>query len=169
MFLKGLEFGGLARPPPAHAPPLTLRPLFSQRKESLRRGACFTELIDSGLVGASERVPREQKMLKGHLPRVIHHQVYQYTMKIVRRVQCVRALHQGSQRKSRRFGGLTSGYKTQHSEFQIRDSGFGFRVFRFRVSCFGIREPAFGIRIVESELQVSDFGFRGFALMLWIS
>ena len=29
-------------------------------------------LIDSG----SGRVPREQKMLKGHLPRVIHHQVY---------------------------------------------------------------------------------------------
>ena len=26
-------------------------------------------------------VPREQKMLKGHLPRVIYHQVYQYTKK----------------------------------------------------------------------------------------
>ena len=25
------------------------------------------------------RVPREQKMLKGHLPIVIHHQVYWYT------------------------------------------------------------------------------------------
>jgi len=24
-------------------------------------------------------VPREQKMLKGHLPRVIYHQVYSYT------------------------------------------------------------------------------------------
>ena len=24
-------------------------------------------------------VPREQKMLQGHLPRVIHHQVYSYT------------------------------------------------------------------------------------------
>jgi len=24
-------------------------------------------------------VPREQKMLKGHLPRVIYHQVYEYT------------------------------------------------------------------------------------------
>ena len=24
-------------------------------------------------------VPREQKMLTGHLPRVIYHQVYQYT------------------------------------------------------------------------------------------
>jgi len=24
-------------------------------------------------------VPREQKMLKGHLPRVIYHQVYYYT------------------------------------------------------------------------------------------
>ena len=26
-------------------------------------------------------VPREQTMLKGHLPRVIHHQVYKYTKK----------------------------------------------------------------------------------------
>ena len=24
-------------------------------------------------------VPREQEMLKGHLPRVVYHQVYQYT------------------------------------------------------------------------------------------
>ena len=24
-------------------------------------------------------VPREQKMLKGHLPRVMYHQVYEYT------------------------------------------------------------------------------------------
>jgi len=30
-------------------------------------------MIDSELVGG---VPREQKMLKGHLPRVIYHQVY---------------------------------------------------------------------------------------------
>ena len=29
----------------------------------------------------SGRVPREQKMLKGHLPRVIYHQVYYYTKK----------------------------------------------------------------------------------------
>jgi len=36
-------------------------------------------LIDSGLVGSLGGVPREQKMLKGHLPRVIYHQVYQYT------------------------------------------------------------------------------------------
>jgi len=28
------------------------------------------------------RVPREQKMLKGHLPRVIYHQAYQYTKSI---------------------------------------------------------------------------------------
>ena len=27
-------------------------------------------------------VPREQKMRKGHLPRVIYHQVYEYTKKI---------------------------------------------------------------------------------------
>jgi len=32
-------------------------------------------VIDSG------GVPREQKMLKGHLPRVIYHQVYLYTKK----------------------------------------------------------------------------------------
>jgi len=38
-----------------------------------RRGRVLFQLIDSGLVG---RVPREQKMLKGHLPRVIYHQVY---------------------------------------------------------------------------------------------
>jgi len=52
---------------------------------------CFTELIDSGLVGEGPhtrgtslgRVPREQKMLKGHLPRVICHQVYEYTKTIV--------------------------------------------------------------------------------------
>ena len=30
------------------------------------------EMIDPGLVG----VPREQKMIKGHLPRVIYHRVY---------------------------------------------------------------------------------------------
>ena len=32
-------------------------------------------VIDSGLGG----VPREQKKLKGHLPRVIYHQIYWYT------------------------------------------------------------------------------------------
>ena len=32
-------------------------------------------MIDAGLVGG---VPREQKLLKGHLPRVIYHQVYLY-------------------------------------------------------------------------------------------
>jgi len=32
-------------------------------------------MIDSGLGG----VPREQTMLKGHLPRVMYHQVYKYT------------------------------------------------------------------------------------------
>jgi hypothetical protein len=32
-------------------------------------------VIDSGLVGSTRGVPREQKMLKGHLPRVIHHRV----------------------------------------------------------------------------------------------
>ena len=40
--------------------------------------------MDPRLLSTSDRlrvgwVPREQKMLKGHLPRVIHHQVYQYT------------------------------------------------------------------------------------------
>ena len=33
-------------------------------------------LYDSGLVGSLGEVPQEQKMLKGHLPRVIYHQVY---------------------------------------------------------------------------------------------
>jgi len=36
-------------------------------------------MIDSGLVGSTDSlggVPREQKMLKGHLPRVMYHQVY---------------------------------------------------------------------------------------------
>jgi len=33
----------------------------------------FIQLEDMG------GVPREQKMLKGHLPRVIYHQVYKYT------------------------------------------------------------------------------------------
>ena len=37
-------------------------------------------MIDSGLVGSTEfhsgGVPREQKMLEGHLHRVIYHQVY---------------------------------------------------------------------------------------------
>ena len=43
-------------------------------------------LIDSGLTGSTDfrashpqghgEVPREQKMLKGHLPRVIYHKVY---------------------------------------------------------------------------------------------
>ena len=32
--------------------------------------------IDSGLVGSLRGAPREQKMLKGHLPGVIYHQVY---------------------------------------------------------------------------------------------
>ena len=34
-------------------------------------------VIDSGLAGSTHfhGVPREQKMLKGHLPRVIYHQV----------------------------------------------------------------------------------------------
>ena len=42
-------------------------------------------LIDAGLVGSTALggVPREQKMLKGHLPRVIYHLVYWYT-KIIR-------------------------------------------------------------------------------------
>ena len=44
-----------------------------------------SEVIDSGLVRSTALggVPREQKMLKGHLTRVIHHRVYYYT-KIIR-------------------------------------------------------------------------------------
>ena len=36
----------------------------------------FDRLIDSGLVGSTIGVPREQKMLKGHIPRVMYHRVY---------------------------------------------------------------------------------------------
>ena len=39
-------------------------------EEARQKSPSFAWLIDSGLV------PREQKMLKGHLPRVICHQVY---------------------------------------------------------------------------------------------
>ena len=35
-------------------------------------------MIDSGLVGSTGGVPREQKMLKEHLTRVINHQVLVY-------------------------------------------------------------------------------------------
>ena len=35
----------------------------------------FSFIASTGACG----VPREQKMLKGHLPRVIYHQVYEYT------------------------------------------------------------------------------------------
>ena len=58
-------------------------------------------LIDSGLVGSTDfhsshqqghdGGPREQKMLKGHLPRVIYHQVYEHTPKISL-ITCVEAL-----------------------------------------------------------------------------
>ena len=41
------------------------------------------KMIDSGLVGSTGRVPREQKLLKGHLPRVIYQQVYEHTKKNV--------------------------------------------------------------------------------------
>ena len=37
----------------------------------------FTSKVDSRpVIDSGEEVPREQKMLKGYLPRVIHHQVY---------------------------------------------------------------------------------------------
>ena len=39
-------------------------------------------MLDSGL----GRVPREQEMLKGHLPRVIYHHVYLYTKIMLKRV-----------------------------------------------------------------------------------
>ena len=48
--------------------------------ESGARESGSREWIDSGLVhtrGTSlEGAPREQKMLKGHLTRIIHHRVY---------------------------------------------------------------------------------------------
>ena len=49
-------------------------------RQGLCRNACMASVlvaivvIDPGL-----GVPREQKMIKGHLPRVIYHQVYEYT------------------------------------------------------------------------------------------
>jgi len=41
----------------------------------------FALLIDSALVGSTslKGVPRWQKMLKGHLPRAMYHQVYKST------------------------------------------------------------------------------------------
>ena len=41
---------------------------------SMRVRCTFEMVIDSGLGGSTGGVPREQKMLKGHLPRVIYHQ-----------------------------------------------------------------------------------------------
>ena len=41
--------------------------------ENYFTNAFILRVIDSGLL---EGVPREQKMLKGHLPRVTYHQVY---------------------------------------------------------------------------------------------
>ena len=40
-------------------------------------------VIDSGLVGSTDF--RKQKMLKGHLPSVVYHQVYKYTKEIYQR------------------------------------------------------------------------------------
>jgi hypothetical protein len=40
-------------------------------------GVCRCRVIDKGLVGSTlGGVPREQTMLKGHLPMVVYHQVY---------------------------------------------------------------------------------------------
>ena len=39
---------------------------------NLRKGDVHSVVIDSGMGG----VPREQKMLKDHLPRVLYHPVY---------------------------------------------------------------------------------------------
>ena len=44
-----------------------------ERVQNFVLGTSYMYMIDSGLVGG---VPREQKMLQGHLPRVIYHQVY---------------------------------------------------------------------------------------------
>ena len=43
---------------------------------ALGGAARFGVLKDSGLGSTVGGVPREQKMLKGHLPRVIYHKVY---------------------------------------------------------------------------------------------
>ena len=37
----------------------------------------YALMIDSGFLASVGGVPQEQKMLKGHLPRVIYHQVYE--------------------------------------------------------------------------------------------
>jgi hypothetical protein len=56
------------------------------------------------MVGATNLggVPREQKMLEGHLPRVIYHQVNEYTKgKAANVARCERA--RAKNRKRRRF------------------------------------------------------------------
>jgi len=53
----------------------------AHKKQRPLQGSC-PGVIDSGLVGSTDfhlsrrGVPREKKILKEHLPRVIHHQVY---------------------------------------------------------------------------------------------
>ena len=45
----------------------------SSKHHSSSTAACFYSLTITNM----GEVPREQKMLKGHLPRVTHHQVYE--------------------------------------------------------------------------------------------
>ena len=52
---------------------MTSNPATQTGNAALERGGYTLKgLLDSGLGG----VPREQKMLKGHLPRVIYHRIY---------------------------------------------------------------------------------------------
>ena len=51
---------------------MSLAQIFGKGRDRLLTLSCFLGMIDSGL----GEVPREQKMLKGHLPSVIYHQVY---------------------------------------------------------------------------------------------
>ena len=67
---------------------LTKEPIAPNRKPGIprraSRGLVQARMIDLGFVGSTYShsshphggVPREQKILKGHLPRVIYHQVY---------------------------------------------------------------------------------------------
>ena len=65
-------------------------------------------VIDSGLVGSTDfhsgGVPQEQKMLEGHLPSVVYHQVYLYTKIDMRCCACPATASLRSRAKSSSSG-----------------------------------------------------------------
>ena len=64
-------------------------------RHGLRKASCLRKALssDTHRVGL-RRVPRGQKMLKGHLPRDMYHQVYKHTKtKAVLRPSLERAVH----------------------------------------------------------------------------